>query len=242
MKKNVKRKTLRSLATLAAAAAICLASIAGQSLMPLSPVPFAIQNMLCILAACILGGAQGAGATGLFILAGGLGLPVFALGNGGIEHLTGLSGGYILGYFIAAAVSGLIAGSPFTFEKKFNIKNWLRILYAALAGYAAVYIPGLIWLRHCILLTPESTFHALLKGQPAGEQFSNLMQIGLLPFIYYDILKLTVTVPVSALVRPFAAKILYGSDEEEAAELIESLKKKKAFFDAIHMPKRQKKH
>ena len=240
MKKNVKRKTLRSLATLAAAAAICLASIAGQSLMPLSPVPFAIQNMLCILAACILGGAQGAGATGLFILAGGLGLPVFALGNGGIEHLTGLSGGYILGYFIAAAVSGLIAGSPFTFEKKFSIKNWLRILYAALAGYAAV--PGLIWLRHCILLTPESAFHALLKGQPAGEQFSNLMQIGLLPFIYYDILKLTVTVPVSALVRPFAAKILYGSDEEEAAELIESLKKKKAFFDAIHMPKRQKKH
>ena len=68
------------------------------------------------------------------------------------------------------------------------------------------------------------------------------MQIGLLPFIYYDILKLTVTVPVSALVRPFAAKILYGSDEEEAAELIESLKKKKAFFDAIHMPNRQKKH
>ena len=242
MKKNVKRKTLRSLATLAAAAAICLASIAGRSLMPLSPVPFAIQNMLCILAACILGGAQGAGATGLFILAGGLGLPVFALGNGGIEHLTGLSGGYILGYFIAAAVSGLIAGSPFTFEKKFNIKNWLRILCAALAGYAVVYIPGLIWLRHCILLNPESTFHALLKGQPASEQFSNLMQIGLLPFIYYDILKLTVTVPVSALVRPFAAKILYGSDEEEAAELIESLKKKKAFFDAIHMPKRQKKH
>ena len=124
MKKNVKRKTLRSLATLAAAAAICLASIAGRSLMPLSPVPFAIQNMLCILAACILGGAQGAGATGLFILAGGLGLPVFALGNGGIEHLTGLSGGYILGYFIAAAVSGLIAGSPFTFEndkKEFSL-------------------------------------------------------------------------------------------------------------------------
>ena len=132
--------------------------------------------------------------------------------------------------------------SPFTFEKKFDIKNWLRILYAALAGYAAVYIPGLIWLRHCILANPESAFHTMLSGKTAAEQFSSLMQIGLLPFIYYDILKLTVTVPLSALVRPFAAQILYGSDEEEAAELIESLKKKKAFFDAIHMPHRQKKH
>ncbi|MBO4386730.1 MAG: biotin transporter BioY [Treponema sp.] len=242
MKKNIKRKTLRSLATLAAATAICLASIAGRSLMPLSPVPFSIQNMLCILTACILGGAQGAGATGLFIMAGGLGIPVFALGNRGIEHITGQTGGFILGYFLGAAVSGLIAGSPFTFEKKFDIKNWLRILYAALAGYAAVYIPGLIWLRHCILANPESTFHTMLSGKTAAEQFSSLMQIGLLPFIYYDILKLTVTVPLSALVRPFAAQILYGSDEEEAAELIESLKKKKAFFDAIHMPHRQKKH
>jgi len=210
--------------------------------MPLTPVPYTIQNMMCIIAACILGGSQGAGAAGLFILAGGLGIPVFALGNSGIDYITGQTGGYILGYFVAAAISGLIAGSPFTFEKKFTIKNWIRIFLAALTGYAVVYVPGMIWLRQSILANPESTFNAILKGKSATEQWTNIIKIGLLPFIFHDILKLTVTVPLCALARPFVARILYGSEEEEAEELMESLKKKKAMLDALHIPNKQKKH
>lgn len=242
MKKKIRRKTLRSLATLVAALAICLASLAGQSLMPLTSVPYTLQNMLCIVAACILGGAQGAGATGLFILAGGLGIPVFALGNSGISHITGQTGGYILGYFAAAAVSGLIAGSPYTFEKKFSAKNWLRLLLAAAVGYALVYVPGLIWLRHCILANPENTFYGMLKDLSADDQWACVIRMGLTPFIYGDILKLAATVPLCALVRPRAARILYGSEEEEAAELMESLKKKKALFDSLHLPVKHKKH
>ena len=49
--------------------------------LPGSPVPIVLQNMMPVLAAALLGGFQGAGATGLFLLAGVLGLPVFAGGR-----------------------------------------------------------------------------------------------------------------------------------------------------------------
>ena len=71
----MKPKTLRSTFTVLFAALICLGCFIS---IPIGPVPITIQNMFAILAACILGGLNGAGAVGIFIVLGTIGLPVFS--------------------------------------------------------------------------------------------------------------------------------------------------------------------
>ena len=60
------------------------------------------------LAGILLGPLWGAGAMGLYLIAGAVGAPVFAMGSAGLGVLLGPTGGYLLSYPIAAAVVGLI--------------------------------------------------------------------------------------------------------------------------------------
>ena len=59
------------------------------------------------------------------------------------------------------------------------------------------------------------------------------MNIGFTPFILTDIIKIAISIPLAALLRPVAAKYLYPNDEEELEELMESLKKRKNLMDKI---------
>ena len=67
-----------------------LIAVSGFIAVPLpgSPVPIVLQNMMPILAAALLGGIQGAGAAGLFLLAGIAGLPVFSGGHSGMAGMS----------------------------------------------------------------------------------------------------------------------------------------------------------
>ena len=220
---TTKRKAaiFRSSFTAVFAALLCLGTLLSKTPAYISgtgsAVPFTIQNMLAILAALILGGVQGAGATGLFLIAGIAGLPVFAGAKAGWETFTGPTGGYLWGYFLASAVTGLIAGSPQESEKKFSAAMWLRLSLASLAGFAIIYIPGILWYQH--IVQPQSS--------------TELFQSTLNPFISWDIIKWLSTIPLAALVRPVTAKYLYPNDEEELAELIAEMQKKKETLEKI---------
>lgn len=204
----MKPTNIRSIAILSFAALICLGCFVS---VPCGPVPLTIQNMLVMLASCILGGLNGAGATGIFIIAGTLGAPVFCGCHGGINHLMGPTGGFIAGYFLASIVAGLIAGTPFTFEKKFSWKNYLRIALAALAGYAVIYIPGIAWFIH------------VMDDTTTPYTFGQAVSTCLVPFIPADLAKFAVTIPVAAAVRPYAAKILYPPSESD--DYVEKLRR-----------------
>ena len=83
------------------------------------------------------------GATVLLYLAeGAAGLPVFS-GTPekgiGLAYLFGPTGGYLLGFFLAASTVGWLA------EKGFD-RNVLTTTIAMLIGNAIIYIPGLLWL------------------------------------------------------------------------------------------------
>jgi len=191
-------------------------------------IPVTLQNFFCILAGLILGGTQGAGSAGLFLIIGALGLPVFTGVKGGWEVFTGATGGYLWGYFPAALVSGIIAGTPHVFEKNFDVKNWIRIGLAAVAGFAVVYLPGIPWFIH------------FMKDEGMAYTLSQALEIGLIPFISIDIIKIIVCIPVAALLRPFAAKYLYPDDEKELEELMASLKKRKELMNRITGKNRRK--
>ena len=70
-------------------------------------VPVTIQLFGIALVGTILGWKQGAIATLVYIFLGCAGLPVFSNFRGGLQCLTGMTGGYILAWPVMAAVSGI---------------------------------------------------------------------------------------------------------------------------------------
>ncbi len=75
---------------------------------PIGPVPIVLQNLFILLAGLLLGSRWGLASVGVYLLAGALGLPVFAGGLGGIGRLVGPTGGYLVGFLPAVFVIGWI--------------------------------------------------------------------------------------------------------------------------------------
>ena len=70
-------------------------------------IPITIQLFGIALVGTILGWKRGAIATLVYILLGCAGLPVFSNFRGGLQCLTGMTGGYILAWPVMAALSGI---------------------------------------------------------------------------------------------------------------------------------------
>ena len=88
---------------------------------PIGPVPIVLQNLFVFLSGLLLGPRWGVASVGVYLLAGVLGLPVFAGGVGGIGRFAGPTGGYLLGFLPAVYVIGLISKKE---EKKFYILSF----------------------------------------------------------------------------------------------------------------------
>ena len=177
------------------AAIICAGCLIA---IPIGPggIPIVMQNMFAVLAALILGGFGGFFSALLFVAAGTLGLPVFSGSAGGIAHLLGPTGGFLAGYILAALAAGCIARKPRIDEKAFGTKNIIKLSLAAFAGFALIYVPGIL---RFMQLTHRS--------------FSASIAACLIPFIPGDLVKLVLTVPLAAKLRSVASR--YFTDKSE---------------------------
>ncbi len=210
MKFTTQLSVIRSTFTALFAALICIGSFIS---IPLpGGVPVTIQNMFAILSGLVLGGIQGAGAVGLFIVLGVMGVPVFSGGKSGFAHLMGQTGGFIWGYFLGAFVAGFIVGIPRVSEKKFKLSKWIIIAIASLVGFIINYAAGIPWFMH--VMTGKGKFLTLSKA----------LEYTLIPFIPGDMIKFIISIPLSAVIRPVVARYLYPDDRKEAEELINNLK------------------
>ena len=61
-------------------------------------VPFTLQTFAVLLVCDLLGGRWGLVSVLLYLLLGAVGFPVFSGFSGGLGHLLGMTGGYILGF------------------------------------------------------------------------------------------------------------------------------------------------
>src|SRR3954470_9009039 len=75
---------------------------------PFSPVPMTLQPLAVLAVGGLLGAAGGLSALVLYILLRGVGVPVFAGGGSGEMHLLGPTGGYLLAFPVAAALTGAV--------------------------------------------------------------------------------------------------------------------------------------
>ena len=100
-------------------------------------VPFTLQTLGVFLAVSVLGGKRGTLAVAVYLLMGAIGLPVFAGFSGGIGCLLGTTGGYIVGFLLAALVM-------WAMEKLPGNRSWMLTL-SMLLGLAVCYAFGTVW-------------------------------------------------------------------------------------------------
>lgn len=77
--------------------------------LPWSPVPYTFQTAAVLLVGTALGVRRGGAAMALYVLAGAIGLPVYADGAAGVGQLFGFTGGYLVGFILAALMVGRLA-------------------------------------------------------------------------------------------------------------------------------------
>lgn len=136
--KNSKLK----LTTLAMAQiAVCTALLCVLS--PLSiplpiPVPFTLQVLVVILIALILKPVYALIAQLLYTLLGIVGLPVFSGGKSGIGTILSPTGGFIIGFILAAFFVSLAKGKA---DSKYAVIRY--IIAAIVVGIPCIYIPGI---------------------------------------------------------------------------------------------------
>ncbi len=146
-------------------ASIIIALFAPISIpLPFTPVPIGTQCQVILLLSCFLGSKRAALAVMTYLFQGAMGLPVFAGGAAGILTLVGPRGGYLLGYLIAAFITG------FLMERA--IKRTPSKAFAAMGlGNLIVYLFGLPWLAHYV-------------------GWQGALVLGMFPFLIGDLLKL----------------------------------------------------
>lgn len=98
-------KLRKNVTTALLAAVLC---ITAPLVIPIGPIPISLATLGVYLAAGLLGPWHGTTAVGLYLLLGGMGLPVFAGFVGGFQQLVGVTGGFLWGYLLCALVIGLL--------------------------------------------------------------------------------------------------------------------------------------
>jgi len=132
--------------------------------LPFTPVPITGQTFAVVLIGALYGARRGVATVLAYLAQGALGLPVFAGGAAGLAYILGPTGGYLLGFILAAALVGLLA------ERGWDRRPVLTALAMTL-GTAALFIPGLLWLGFFL-------------------GWDNVLAAGLIPFLPGAVLKI----------------------------------------------------
>lgn len=166
--------------------------------LPGTPVPIVLQNMMPILASGLLGGLYGTASTVLFLIAGLLGLPVFSGSRGGLAHLLGPTGGFLIGYLAAAAFLIIFFRKPGEKDlalvssgknKSIKLINYLKIIAASFSGFALIYVFGI---ARFMQLTNRGLFESL--------------SLACLPYLPGDFIKMILVSALIYKLRPVTAR------------------------------------
>jgi biotin transport system substrate-specific component len=154
--------------------------------LPWSPVPVTGQTFAVLLAGVLLGKWWGGISMTMYGGLGMAGVPWFQGLSGGLAYMAGPTGGYIVGFILAALFLGYLT------DKYIRSRSFLSMLGLMLfASFVLIYLPGLLqlglWLN-------------IVKGEPAS--FAELLTIGAVPFIAGDITKAIMAAVIARGVTP----------------------------------------
>lgn len=157
-----------------------LTALSAQVVIPMWPIPITGQTFAVVLAGAMLGSRLGAITMITYLIEGAVGLPFFAGGQGGIAHLLGPTGGYLIAFPAAAFITGAFA--EFGWDRKF-----LSAAAAMAIGSLVIMLSGWMW------------FSLVMRTSPALTLFNTVIT-----FIPGDIIK----IGLAAAVLPSGWKLL----------------------------------
>ena len=149
--------------------------------LPLGDAVITLQTFSLFLTLMLLGGKLGSLVCLVYLLLGGVGLPVFSGFRGGFGMLLGTTGGYLWGFLLCALVYWLITG---LFGSRFR-------LVACLAGLLLCYALGTAWFYWVYLQV----------GSSLSIGFVVLKCV--IPYILPDLLKLFLALALSKKLKRF---------------------------------------
>jgi biotin transport system substrate-specific component len=160
-----------------AVAALTAAAAQVSIPLPFTPVPFTLAPMVVLLGGAALGSRLGMASQVAYLAAGIAGLPVFAASPlpQGVLRVLGPTGGFLIGYPVAAFLAGWLA------ERGFD-RRYLTSVLAMAAGLAVIFGCGVCWLAWF--------------AQPSAIGLSSALRVGFYPFILEDIVKIFVAASV----------------------------------------------
>jgi biotin transport system substrate-specific component len=157
-----------------------LTALSAQIVIPIGAIPITGQTFAVLLTGALLGSRLGAITMIVYLLEGAIGLPFFSGGHGGILHLMGPTGGYLVAFPAAAFITGAFAEHGW--DRKF-----LTAATAMAIGSLVIMLSGWLW------------FSLVMRTSPAITLFDTVLK-----FIPGDIIKIS----LAAAVLPSGWKML----------------------------------
>lgn len=133
----------RSLDLLWIVSGIAFLALTAQIVIPLQPVPLTLQSATVILLSMAYGLRLSLFTVLGYLILGGIGLPIFAGMSSGMSVLTGSTAGYLLGFFVAAGVTGFLAERGYA-------KHLLSAFFTACLGSAIIFLCGVLVLSQFV--------------------------------------------------------------------------------------------
>ncbi|MCI7813169.1 MAG: biotin transporter BioY [Lachnospiraceae bacterium] len=128
------KKTNTKMIVMVGMFAAVLAVLSQISIPMPSGVPVTLQTFAVALTGFVLGWKYGLMATGVYILVGAIGVPVFSGFSGGLGVLVGKTGGFIWGFLFMAGLCGV----------RYVVKNKVVSMICGMVGLAICHILGIL--------------------------------------------------------------------------------------------------
>ncbi len=175
--------------------------------LPWTAIPITGQTFAVLLAGVLLGRWWGGTSLALYAGIGAAGVPWFAGLNSGLGYLAGPTGGYIIGFILAALFLG-----HFT-DKYVRSRSFFSMLVLMFfANFILIHVPGLIWLNHFPYEAWLGATSVLGLGPYGGRSLLALLMVGTIPFIVGDIVK---AVAAAAIARGVTPKQAYNGEVDK---------------------------
>ena len=147
-------------------------------------VPFTMQTFGVFLAVGLLGGKRGTAAVLVYLLLGAVGLPVFSGFTGGIGHMLGATGGYIIGFLFSALVMWLI--------ERLRGRSIKTLVFSMIVGLITCYAFGTAW------------FMAVYAKESGSIGLMTALTWCVLPYVIPDAVKIALAAALTRRLRPLA--------------------------------------
>lgn len=137
-----------------------LTALSAQIVIPSGAIPITGQTFAVLLTGALLGSRLGAITMIVYLVEGASGLPFFSGGHGGLLHLMGPSGGYLVAFPAGAFIAGAFA------EHEWD-RRFLTAAASMAIGSLVIMLSGWLWYSLVLRTSPAITlFDTVLKFVP----------------------------------------------------------------------------